>query len=251
MRIDVLTLFPEMFDSVFGESIIGRARNSGLVQIAAYNIRDWAEGRHRVVDDTPYGGGPGMVMKPGPLSRAIVGVSEMADPPDEVILLTPQGSVFRQADANMLAAKERLLFVCGHYEGIDERVRETLITKEISIGDYVLTGGELPAMVVIDAIVRLLPGVLGSEASHQDDSFQDGLLEYPQYTRPAQWQDRGVPEVLLSGNHAAINAWRREQALLRTLLRRPDLLKEAELSKEDQKILAKIRLSLAKGGEEN
>lgn len=248
MRIDVLTLFPEMFSGVFSESIIGRAQQAGAVEIKIHNIRDWALDKHKVVDDTPYGGGPGMVMKPEPLFRSIRAVSAMAEPPDEVILLTPQGSVFRQADAHDLAAKKRLVLVCGHYEGVDERVRAKLITREISIGDYVLTGGELPAMVVVDAVVRLLPGVLGSEESYQEESFQDGLLEYPQYTRPASFEGMEVPEVLLSGHHAKIAAWRREESLKRTLLRRPDLLEQADLSQEDRALLEKIKASL-KGGE--
>ncbi len=249
MRIDVLTLFPGMFSGVFGESIIGRAQESGLAKIWLHNIRDWAEGKHKVVDDTPYGGGPGMVMKPEPLAHAIRAVSAMAEPPDEIILLSPQGEVFSQTTAADLARSKRLVFVCGHYEGIDERVISALITKELSIGDYVLTGGEIPAMVIVDAVIRLIPGVLGSSESVQDESFQQGLLEYPQYTRPAVWEGLAVPEVLLSGHHAQIERWRREQSILRTFLRRPDLLAQAELTTDDRKFLDQIKLSLAKGGE--
>lgn len=251
MRIDVLTLFPQMFTAIFNESVIGRAQENGIVQILTHDIRDWAKDKHRVVDDTPYGGGPGMVLKPEPMAQAIRSVSAEAETPDEVILLTPQGSVFTQQVAEVLAEKKRLLFVCGHYEGVDERIRTSLITKEISIGDYVLTGGELPSMVVIDAVVRLIPGVLGCTASHQEDSFQDGLLEYPQYTRPAVWQGMTVPPVLLSGDHGKIKTWRRQQSLLRTLKRRPELLEQVDLTPEDQEFLNQLKLSETKGGEDS
>lgn len=244
MRIDILTLFPEMFAGPFDASIIKRARDSGLVQIVFRNLREWGLGRHRTVDDYPYGGGAGMVMRPEPLCEAIDATrTEMGGSP-RIVLLTPQGRLFSQQVANDLAAEEKLLLVCGHYEGVDERVREHAVTDQISIGDYVLTGGELPAMVVVDAVVRRLPGVLGSEESAGEDSHAQGLLEYPHYTRPPDYRGWTVPEILLSGNHAQIARWRREQMLLRTARQRPDLLAKAELSKEDRRFLAAAGFSL-------
>ena len=222
MQIDVLTLFPEMFDGPLGHSILRRAIDRGLLEVRLTNIRDFTTDRHRTVDDYPYGGGPGMVMKPGPIFDAVEAVAQPGDP---IVLLTPQGRVFTQRMAAELARRERLVLICGHYEGVDERVREHLVTDELSIGDYVLTGGELAAMVVIDAVTRLLPGVLGGEESTSDESHSDGLLEYPHYTRPPEFRGRGVPDILLSGHHAEIARWRRHQALLRTAKRRPDLLK--------------------------
>ena len=224
MRIDILTLFPRMFDGPFAESIVARAIAAGIVEIAIHNLRDWTHDRHRTVDDKPFGGGAGMVMKPGPLFAAI---EALRRPGGQTILLTPQGEVFSQRLAADLATQPSLLLVCGHYEGIDERVREHAVDREISIGDYVLSGGEIPAMVVADAVIRLLPGALGCAESAVDESHSAGLLEYPQYTRPADFRGWTVPEILLSGNHAAITAWRREQARQRTQARRPDLLQKA------------------------
>ncbi|MBB3109367.1 tRNA (guanine37-N1)-methyltransferase [Paenibacillus phyllosphaerae] len=234
MRIDVLTLFPEMFAGVFGSSILGKARDKGIVGLNAVNFRDYANNKHNTVDDYPYGGGGGMVLKPEPLFAAVEDlVTEQAGKP-RVILMCPQGETFSQRKAEELAKEPHLIFVCGHYEGYDERIREHLVTDEISIGDYVLTGGELPAMVVIDSVARLLPGVLGNETSAVTDSFSTGLIEHPHYTRPAVFRGWEVPEVLMSGHHAKVEAWRREQSLLRTLKRRPDLLENAELSDKER-----------------
>ena len=239
MRIDVLTLFPNMFNGPFAESIIKRAMDRNLITIMIHNLRDWGSGKHRVVDDYPFGGGTGMVMKPESLFEATESIkAESAYPSAPVILLTPQGRVFNQGIAAELAALDQLILICGHYEGIDERVREHLVTDEISIGDYVLTGGELAAMVVIDAVVRLLPGVLGSEESAKDDSHTSSLLEYPQYTRPQTYRGWETPQVLLSGNHARIAKWRREQSILRTLRRRPELLEKANLSPEEKELIS-------------
>lgn len=238
MKIDILTLFPGMFGPL-NESIIKRAREQDIIKINTINIRDFAYDKHSITDDYPFGGGVGMVMKPEPIFEAVasLGLAKEAAPA-RVILMCPQGRTFTQAMAGELATEDRLVFICGHYEGIDERVREELVTDEISIGDYVLTGGELPAMVVIDAVARLIPGVLGEMESAYTDSFSDGLLEYPQYTRPREYKDLAVPEILLSGDHERIRLWRRQQSLLRTMERRPDLLKYEDLSKEDKKILA-------------
>ncbi len=244
MRIDILTLFPEMFRGPFEESIVKRAQERGLVEIHLHNIRDYARDKHRVVDDYPYGGGAGMVLKPEPLFAAVEGL--LAHPPQgnqegvPIIMLTPQGRRFTQAVAQELAGWPRLLLVCGHYEGVDERVREHLATDELSIGDYVLTGGELPAMVVVDAVVRLLPGALGAAEGLVEESFAEGLLEYPQYTRPPVFRDWAVPEVLLSGHHAEIARWRRRQSLRRTAERRPDVLAQAILSNEDRRWLEEV-----------
>jgi tRNA (guanine37-N1)-methyltransferase len=221
MKIDVLTLFPAMFAGPLDESIIKRAREAGRLNLAIYNLRDYAHDRHKTVDDRPFGGGPGMLLKPEPIFEA---VESLARENTRVILLSPAGRTFTQAIARELAGLEHLLLVSGHYEGFDERVREQLADDELSIGDYVLTNGALPVMVIIDAVTRLLPGVLGDENSAQDESFSQGLLEYPQYTRPAEFRGMKTPEVLLSGNHAEIARWRAEQARLRTKERRPDLL---------------------------
>lgn len=221
MEIDIITLFPGMFRGPFDESIVARAAERGLLQIRVHNLRDFATGRHKVVDDYPFGGGPGMVMKPEPIFAA---VESLRREEARVILMSPQGRPFRQAIAQELAKLPHLVLLCGHYEGVDERVREHLVDDELSIGDYVLTGGELAAMVVCDAIVRLLPGVLGAGESTLEESFSGRLLEYPHYTRPAQFRKWAVPEVLLSGDHARVERWRREQSLLRTLRRRPELL---------------------------
>jgi tRNA (guanine37-N1)-methyltransferase len=221
MKIDVLTLFPEMFAGPLDVSMVARARKLGLVDLQIRNLRDWTHDRHKTVDDRPFGGGPGMVLKPEPIFEA---VEALAGATTRVLMMAPTGRPFTQAIAHELATQEHLLFLCGSYEGFDERVR-TLVQDEISIGDYVLTNGGLPAMVVIDAVTRLLPGVLGDADSAQDESFSDGLLEYPHYTRPAEFRGMKVPEVLMSGNHAEIEKWRREQARQRTRERRPDLSK--------------------------
>jgi tRNA (guanine37-N1)-methyltransferase len=228
MRIDVLTLFPEVFEPFVGASILGRAVDAGVVEIGLTNYRDFTHDRHRSVDDSPFGGGPGMVMMCGPVFEAVehirAGRAETALP----ILLTPQGERFDQSIARELAAQPWLILLCGHYEGFDERIRLGLGAREVSVGDYVLSGGEPAAMVVMDALVRLLPGVLGHEDSAENDSFSDGLLEYPQYTRPREYRGMNVPDILLSGDHARIEAWRREQSLVRTRERRPDLLPDRD-----------------------
>lgn len=222
MKIDVLTLFPAMFTGPLDESIVNRARESGLLDLKIHQLRDWTHDRHKTVDDRPFGGGPGMLLKPEPLFEA---VESLQREKSRVILLSPAGRKFDQSIARELAQSDDLILVCGSYEGFDERVREALADDELSIGDYVLTNGALPAMVVIDAVTRLLPGVLGDDESSHDESFSHGLLEYPQYTRPAEFRGMKVPEVLLSGNHAEIEKWRREQAKLQTERQRPDLLK--------------------------
>jgi tRNA (guanine37-N1)-methyltransferase len=237
MRIDILTIFPGMFRGPFEESIVKRAAESGLVQIFLHDIRDYASDKHRTVDDYPYGGGPGMVMKPEPLFAAVEDVQGQAPERGPIVLLTPQGRLFDQEVAVELARHDRLILICGHYEGVDARVHEHLATDEISIGDYVLSGGELAAMVVVDAVVRQIPGALGSPLSSADDSFAEGLLEHPQYTRPADFRGMSVPEVLLSGNHGEIARWRRQQSLLRTAKRRPDLIARAELTEEEKQWL--------------
>ena len=241
MRIDILTLFPGMFLGPFSEGIFKRAVDRGLVRVALHNIRDFTHDRHHVVDDYAYGGGAGMVLKPEPIFEVVEHVKKeinlVAGDNLPVILLTPQGRPFSQEIAQELTGYGNLAFICGRYEGVDERVREHLATDEISIGDYILGGGELAAMVVIDAVVRLLPGVLGSEVSAQDESHSAGLLEYPQYTRPEVFRDWKVPEVLLSGNHARIERWRREQAIIRTLERRPDLVDKVGLSEEERRLI--------------
>ena len=238
MHIHILTLFPGMFSGPFSESIIKRAVDRNLVSIEIHNLREWGQGKHRVVDDYPFGGGSGMVMKPEPLFEAIEAIkSGNACHSAPVILLTPQGRVFNQGIAAELATYDTLIFICGHYEGIDERVREHLATDEISIGDFVLTGGELAAMAITDAVVRQLPGVLGSGVSVEEDSHTSGLLEYPQYTRPQSYRGWEVPQILVSGNHAQIAKWRREQSLLRTLTRRPDLLDKAALTPKERRLI--------------
>jgi tRNA (guanine37-N1)-methyltransferase len=235
-RFEVFTLFPEVFDPYLQTSILQRAIQRDLVEVHLHNIRDWTTDRHHVTDDEPYGGGGGMVMKPEPIFTAVEGV--LGSPPAcPVILLTPQGRLFSQSVAQELARLPHLAILCGRYEGVDERVRSHLVTDEISIGDYVLTGGELPALVLIDAITRLVPGVLGDPEGAWDDSHASGLLEYPHYTRPAEFRGWRVPDVLLSGDHARIARWRREQALLRTWQRRPDLLAGAPLTESDLRYL--------------
>ena len=239
MRFDVLTLFPGMIASPFAESILGKAADKALIEIRAHNLRDWAEGKHLTTDDTPYGGGDGMVMKIDPIARALQALRRET-PGSKVLLMTPQGRRFDQSAAAELSTLPGLIFVCGRYEGIDERVRG-LVDAEYSLGDFVLTGGELPAMMIIDAVARLLPGVLGSSGSAVHDSFADGLLEYPQYTRPVEFQGERVPEILLSGNHVAIARWRRREQLRRTLERRPELLETLELSEGDRQLLDELQ----------
>ncbi len=243
MQFEVFTLLPEVFSPYLESSILQRARQRGLVSVHVHNIRDYTHDRHHTTDDTPYGGGGGMVMKPDPVFEAVESVLGLGahqttpGPACPVILLDPQGRVFSQAIAEELSHHERIALLCGRYEGIDERIREYLITDEISIGDYVLTGGELPALILIDAVSRLIPGVLGDPDGAMDDSHASGLLEYPHYTRPPEFRDWKVPEILLSGDHAKIEEWRRQQSLLRTLARRPDLLAKAELTEKERMFL--------------
>ena len=274
IHFDIFTLFPGIFDGLFADSILKRAQMAGVLSVGLHNIRDYAEGRHRVTDDTPYGGGGGMVMKPEPICRAVEAVLNQApgwpfvpasfgpaseEPPDQppvasepilppdvpIILLTPQGRTFTQKVAEALAGHKRIALICGRYEGVDERVRTHLVTDEISIGDFVISGGELAATIVVDAVTRLQPGALGCEMGVFDDSFATGLLEYPQYTRPATFRGEGVPEILASGDHAKVARWRREQALLRTWQRRPDLLDSAPLSAADRVFLARLEAEAA------
>jgi tRNA (guanine37-N1)-methyltransferase len=239
MQFDVFTLLPEVFPPYLNCSILQRARQNGLIDVRVHNIRDYAAGKHHVTDDEPYGGGGGMVMKVEPVFAAVESVLEPADR-CPIILLTPQGRVFNQKLAFELVQHPHIALLCGRYEGIDERIREHLVTDEISIGDYVLTGGELPALILIDALSRLLPGVLGDPGGAMDDSHASGLLEYPHYTRPPEYRGWGVPEILISGDHAKIEKWRREQSLRRTFKRRPDLLENAPLSDMDREVLKKI-----------
>ncbi|MBI5933925.1 MAG: tRNA (guanosine(37)-N1)-methyltransferase TrmD [Chloroflexi bacterium] len=246
MQFEVFTLLPEVFPPYLESSILQRARQRGLMDARIHNIRDWARDKHHTTDDTPYGGGGGMVMKPEPVFEAVESIlgrfDTLSATPSSgvpIILLTPQGRVFTQAVARELSAHERIALVCGRYEGFDERIRTRLVTDEISVGDYVLTGGELPALILIDAVTRLLPGALGDPTGAEDDSHASGLLEYPHYTRPLEFRGDKVPDVLISGDHAKIEKWRREQSLLRTLARRPDLLEKAELTDSDKKFLEK------------
>lgn len=268
MRFDIFTLFPEIFVGVFDESILKRAREAGLIDVALHDIRDWTTDKHHVTDDYPYAGGGGMVMKPDPIFAAVEAVLGLeagswtledgnvpTSPPSNIepptsnvqpptstpiILLSPQGRVFTQAVARELSQYSRLALICGHYEGVDERVREHLATDEISIGDYVLTGGEVPAMVIVDAVARLIPGVLGYPAAAAEDSHASGLLEGPHYTRPAEFHGWRVPEILLSGNHAQVAVWRHRESLRRTFEKRPELLKQVDLSEEDHEFLASL-----------
>ncbi len=238
MRIDVLTLFPEIFPPVIGASILGRGLSAGVADVQLHNIRDYATDRHQVVDDYAYGGGPGMLMKPEPLAAAIEAVRSLAAPAGRTVLFTPQGRRLGQALVDELAQEARLVLVCGHYEGVDERIRQHFVDDEVSIGDYVLSGGELPALVLIDAVVRRLPGTLGSADSLLEESHSDGLLEYPQYTRPAVFREWAVPDILLSGHHGEIARWRRRQRIIRTALRRPDLLASACLTEDERRLAA-------------
>lgn len=233
MRIDVITLFPEILQGGLDQSILKRARQQGLTEVHLHQLREYALDKHRTVDEKPYGGGPGMLLKCEPMFRAMEAIQPMAEEKGRVVLLSPSGTLFRQETARRLSGEKRLIFICGHYEGVDERVREQLVDEEISIGDYVLTNGALAALVVIDAVVRLLPGVVGNEASTEEESFSHGMLEGPQYTRPEEFRGWRVPEILLSGDHAKIAAWRREQGRLKTNRVRPDLLK-VEQEKENE-----------------
>lgn len=239
MRIDVITILPEVFPPVLDASIIGRARAKGAVQVEVHDLRDWTTDRHRTTDDYPFGGGPGMVMKPEPVFRAFEAMQGLSPEQPLVVALTPQGRRLDQALVRDLAGRPRLVLLCGRYEGFDERILSR-VDLELSLGDYVLTGGELAALVVIDAVARLQPGVLGDEGSAADESFSVGLLEYPQYTRPASFQGLGVPQVLLSGDHAAIAAWRRRESIRRTAQRRPDLLDEADLTEDERAFADRI-----------
>ncbi len=241
IRFDILSIFPEMLQSPLNFSLLKKAQEKGLIDIGLHNIRDWAEDKHNMTDDAPYGGGCGMVMKVEPVERALAAVKR-TDIQPLVVLMTPQGEAFNQKIAAQLAEEKQIIMICGRYEGVDERIREHLADREISIGDYILTGGELSALVVIDAVSRLIPGVLGNDASAVTESFSQGLLEYPQYTRPAEYKGWCVPDVLVSGNHAQIERWQRVEAIKRTWLRRPDLLEKTELAESDKINLEKIKL---------
>lgn len=235
MRIDVITIFPEMIANGVGYSVVKRAQENGLLNVVVHDLRDFAHNPHRSVDDYCYGGGAGMLMKPEPLFEAVESIP--VDDSAKIVLLSPQGELLTQDMARRLSLLDHLILICGHYKGVDERVRQALITDEISIGDYVLSGGEIPALVVIDTVLRLIPGVLGNYESAQDDSFTEGILDCPRYTRPAEYQDMRVPEVLLSGDHERIRKWQRQQAIMRTFHRRPELLENVPLSDEDLEFL--------------
>jgi len=241
MRIDIMTLFPELCDSVLRESIIGRARERCAVEINCFQIRDYTQDKHRRVDDSPYGGGTGMLLQAQPIADCFRAICESAGARTHLIYMSPQGKTLTQTRVRELSQMEHITLLCGHYEGVDERVLTALVDEEISIGDYVLTGGELPALVVADAVTRMLPGVLRNEEAYSRESHYNGLLEYPQYTRPPQWEGQGVPEVLQNGNHALIERWQREQSLKRTLERRPELLATAELDDKDRKYLQELQ----------
>ncbi|NIM92861.1 MAG: tRNA (guanosine(37)-N1)-methyltransferase TrmD [Anaerolineales bacterium] len=249
-RFDVFTLLPEVMDTYLQASILGRAQEAGFVEVYVHNIRDYATDRHKMTDDVPFGGGGGMVMKPEPIFAAVESVLGNALEEVPVILLTPQGRLFNQQIAERYADETRIALICGRYEGVDERVRKHLATEELSIGDYVLTGGELPALTVIDSVTRLIPGVLGDDHAAEKDSHAEGLLEYPHYTRPANFRGWEVPEVLRSGDHARVAEWRREQSLLRTVRRRPDLLTNADLNEKDQSLIDAINRSNGESGSE-
>lgn len=241
MRFDVLTLFPDMFEVVLGDSMIGRAREKGLVDMNFINMRDYSGNKHRQVDDYPYSGGGGMLISPIPVYNAYMSVAEKLDYKPLTIYMSPQGSVFDQKTAIDLSEQKHIVIICGHYEGIDQRVLDEIVDMEISIGDFVLTGGEIPAMAVIDTVTRLIPGVLGAEDGFKNESHYNGLLEYPQYTRPPVWNGKEIPEVLVSGHHANIEKWKREQSLLMTMKKRPDMLEKAELTKDDIEFLGKLK----------
>lgn len=242
INFEILSIFPEMFSSPLNFSLLKKAQEKGLIKISLHNIRDWADDKQKMTDDAPYGGGCGMVMKLEPVEKALSAIRGGDEKDSTVVLMTPQGEVFNQKIAAELSHKKRIMIVCGRYEGVDERIREHLADREISIGDYILTGGELAAMVLIDAVSRFIPDVLGNPDSAQDESFSQNLLEYPQYTRPAAYKGWMVPDILLSGNHAEIELWRRKESLRKTYKKRPDLLNKITLSDEDKKILDKIKL---------
>jgi len=246
VQFDIVTIFPRMVEAGLAEGILARALKGELLRVRVRDLREFTDDRHRTVDDVPYGGGPGMVMKPEPLFRAVDAITQDGGAPDAVVLVSPQGRPFTQAEAARLAGLERVTILCGRYEGIDDRVRESLVTEEISIGDYVLSGGELPALVIVDAVARLIPGVVGDEDSVAGDSFSRGLLDYPHFTRPAELCEWKVPDVLVSGHHGEIRKWRKRQALELTLDRRPELLIDAELDVEEQEILREL-MELRKG----
>lgn len=241
MRIDIMTLFPEMCERVLSESIIGRSREGGLVEINCVNIRDYSKDKHRRVDDATYGGGLGMLMQVDPIYDCFCDLEEKIGSRPHLIYMSPQGKTLTQERVKELSQMENIAILCGHYEGVDERVIEEIVDEEISIGDYVLTGGELPALVLADSISRMLPGVLAEDAAFEEESHYNSLLEYPQYTRPYEWHGKKVPDVLISGHHANINKWRREQSLMRTYYRRPDLLETAELDKKDKQFLENLK----------
>ena len=240
MRFDIVTIFPRMIEAAVAEGILAKAIQRQLLTVRARDLRDFTDDRHRTVDDVPYGGGPGMVLKPEPMFRAVEAITEDAGSPQAVVLVSPHGRRFSQAEAARLAGLQRVVVLCGRYEGIDDRVRENLATEELSLGDYVLTGGELPALVIVDAVARLLPGVVGDEDSVAGDSFARGILDFPHFTRPAEFREWRVPEVLVSGHHGEIRKWRKRQAIELTLQRRPDLLAHAELDVEEQEILREL-----------
>jgi tRNA (guanine37-N1)-methyltransferase len=241
MKIDIITIFPKMVEAGLSEGVVSRARASGLLDIGVHNLRDFTTDRHKVVDDMPFGGGPGMVMKPEPLFAAVDAIRTARGGVEHVLLTSPAGRVFTQRDARRLAGAGRYIVICGRYEGIDDRVRQHLATEEVSIGDYVLSGGELPALVIVDAVSRLVPGVVGDEQSVEGDSFTRGLLDYPHFTRPAEFRGHRVPDVLVSGHHGEIRKWRRREALQRTLDQRPDLLESAALDDDEQELLRDLR----------
>lgn len=241
IKFDILSIFPEMFLSPFNVSLLKKAQENDIIKITLHDIRKWAADKHRMTDDAPYGGGCGMVMKPEPVEKALADIRKKRKKDSTVILMTPQGDVFNQRMAIELSKMKQIILVCGRYEGVDERIREHLVDREISVGDYILTGGEIPAMVLIDAVSRLIPDVLGNPDSKISESFSINLLEYPQYTRPATYKGWNVPDVLISGNHAEIDLWRKKESLRRTYKRRPDLLKKIKLSAKDKALLEKIR----------
>ena len=241
LKVDIVTIFPAMVKALFAEGVVGRAIGRGTLDVAVHDLRDFTTDRHRVVDDVPFGGGPGMVMKPEPCFAAVDAIRERRGTPAAVVLTTPDGARFTHQDAGRLSALPHVVLLCGRYEGVDDRVRQQLATEELSIGDYVLSGGELPALVMLDAMARLVPGVVGDEASIARDTFAQGLLDFPQFTRPASFRGADVPAVLLSGHHGEIARWRRREVLKRTLQRRPDLLADAALDDEDRAILAALR----------
>ena len=239
MRFDILTLFPQMFEAVLGDSIIGRAREKGIIEVKCVDIRDFTENKHRKVDDYPYSGGGGMLMQAQPVYDAYMSVVNGLSYKPLTVYMSPQGKVFDQKTACNLSENEHIILLCGHYEGIDQRVIDEIVDMELSVGDFVLTGGEIPAMAVVDTVSRLIPGVLAAEGSYENESHYNGLLEYPQYTRPPVWHRKEIPEILVSGHHANIEKWKHEQALLNTLKKRPDMLKKAELTKADEEFLKK------------